>query len=198
MLKLFLFLLFIYSFEIEQSVSFTFEPCQAGYYRLIKNQKTINRVEGCILCPRGRYGATIGLTSSKCSAPCPKGRYGDFLGSSSQDDCTLCPFDTYGPSEGSTNPRCTKCPDGTYNPNTGSTSINDCIKCPPNYFGNQCYNQFDIVNQDENKYFTSNSNLQTSSQIQKTTKSNKESSIYGGKCGGLNNVCITQHIVSYM
>ncbi len=176
-------------------------PCPTGYYRIVKNPKLNHREDGCILCPRGRYGSTIGLTSSMCSGPCPRGRYGDFKGASSPDDCALCPFDTYGPTEGSTNPRCTRCPDGFYNPNTGSTSLSACVKCPPNYFGNQCSNQFDIqdeidliYNKDtKSKDITSNSNLQTSSQIKKSTYVSKNSG-----CGGFNNVCRGQHIASLM
>jgi hypothetical protein len=174
-------------------------PCPIGHYRIIKNKKLNHRVEGCIKCPAGRYGSTIGLTSSFCSGPCPKGRYGDFKGASSPDDCSLCPLDSFGASEGLTSPTCSgKCPIGTYNPNFGSTKFSDCIKCPPNYFGNQCSNQLDfdteiglITNKNyDNLPISRIDKYQSSSTINKNTKNTKQ--ING--CGGLNNVCKNQHI----
>ncbi len=176
-------------------------PCPIGSYRIIQNSKFNNRIDGCIPCPRGRYGSTIGLTSALCSGPCPKGRYGEFKGASHPNDCGLCPFDSYGPREGETNPSCMKCPLGTYNPNTGSSLFSNCIKCPPNYFGNQCSNQLnfqeiiDSLDQDREE-----KNYQTTSQI---IKNNIKNNIdinkrRSGGCGGLNNVCKTQHIVSFM
>ncbi len=177
-------------------------PCPVGYYRIIKNKKLNHRIEGCLPCPKGRYGSTIGLTSSMCSAPCPKGRYGDFKGASNQDDCLLCPPDTYGASEGLTSPYCSgKCPLGTYSPKFGSTSFSNCIKCPPNYFGNQCSEQLDLeteINKEKSSILTNNYQPSKNfpSQNKLTSKINLRNT--GSKCGGLNNVCTTQHVVSLM
>eukprot|EP00638_Chattonella_subsalsa_P007152 CAMPEP_0117737522 /NCGR_PEP_ID=MMETSP0947-20121206/2585_1 /TAXON_ID=44440 /ORGANISM="Chattonella subsalsa, Strain CCMP2191" /LENGTH=193 /DNA_ID=CAMNT_0005553039 /DNA_START=96 /DNA_END=674 /DNA_ORIENTATION=+ len=70
---------------------------------------------GCILCPRGKYGATTGLTSAACTFPCPKGRYGYRAGATSEDDCWHCPPGTYGSSTGLTDATCSgSCPVGKY------------------------------------------------------------------------------------
>ncbi len=180
-----------------------FVPCPIGSYRIIKTAKTNHRIDGCILCPRGRYGSTIGLTSSMCSGACSRGRYGDFKGASSPNDCTLCPFDSYGPNEGSTNPSCVKCPLGTYNPNVGSTLFSDCKKCPPNYFGNQCSDQLDFQNivnflsDKEKNNQINNKNYEFSSQIKKNSYSNSNYKTTS-ECGKFNNVCYKQHVVSLM
>ncbi len=179
-------------------------PCPVGYYRIIKNKKLNHRVDGCIPCPAGRYGSTIGLTSSRCSAPCPVGRFGDFKGASNPDDCTLCPLDTYGASEGLTSPTCSgKCPIGTYNPNFGSTKFSDCVRCPPNYFGNQCSEQLDFGSYLQSKLDNQNNKIDGFNQFnkQKSYQSSSNINSYAkntNKCGGLNNVCKTQHVVSFM
>ncbi len=181
-------------------------PCPIGSYRIIKNSKLNNRSDGCILCPRGRYGSTIGLTSSLCSGPCPRGKFGDYKGASSPNDCSPCPFDSYGPSEGSTNPSCVKCPVGTYNPNLGSSTFASCIKCPPNYFGNQCSDQLDfqeIIDISNYKADNPNKKLQSDYQTSSQISSNSKSKTYSQPknyqgCGGFNNVCKTQHLVSLM
>lgn len=71
--------------------------CPIGKYRptsiLDSNyQRVVGvRSHGCQDCPRGRYGATTGLTSQTCSAECPLGRYRDVTGGKSVDDCSACP-----------------------------------------------------------------------------------------------------------
>lgn len=46
----------------------------------------------CRLCPKGRYGSSIGLTSYLCTAACPTGRYNDLFGAKTIDDCKLVSF----------------------------------------------------------------------------------------------------------
>ena len=69
--------------------------CPAGKYRgggtSIYSRSNGQRVDGCQWCPRGRYGATTGLTSAACSDDCPRGRYRDQKGAINENDCFVCP-----------------------------------------------------------------------------------------------------------
>jgi hypothetical protein len=70
------------------------------------------RTDGCINCPRGRYGTTASLTSEYCTDACPKGRYRDRPGGKSIDDCLFCPEGTVGSETGLTTKACSmKCTD---------------------------------------------------------------------------------------
>ena len=69
--------------------------CPAGKYRgggnSIYARSNGQRVDGCQWCPRGRYGATTGLTAASCTDNCPKGRYRDQKGAINSNDCFVCP-----------------------------------------------------------------------------------------------------------
>ena len=60
--------------------------CPRGYYQK-STLISVTRQSDCLLCPRGRYGSTHGLTTSACTAGCPLGKYNDALGGTSADDC---------------------------------------------------------------------------------------------------------------
>ncbi len=174
--------------------------CPKGSYRILKNKKLSNREDGCILCPRGRYGDTIGLTSSFCSGACPKGKYGNIKGAISILDCSQCPEDSYGPIEGNMNSECTKCPIGTYNPKIGSSLMSDCIKCPDNYYGHQCFNLFNSE-ENENKKIEKQNIFDENKILKKNEKANFNNNFIQYKkygCGGLNNICMNEHIASLM
>lgn len=117
--------------------------CPIGKYRLpgstdlqmIRGQRT----DGCIYCPRGKYGETTTLSSKECTASCPRGRFGDTLGAKSINECKYCPPGKYGSSGGLTTSQCSgKCPADKYSGKFGATDSNVCVKCPPGYRGWQC------------------------------------------------------------
>ena len=119
--------------------------CPVGKYRPTATsdnnfQRLVGfRSEGCTDCPRGRYGATTGLTSQSCSAECPLGRYRDRTGATSEDDCFMCPPGVYGSRRGLTTQVCSGfCPSGRYSNVWGLTTSTDCIACPEGYRGWQC------------------------------------------------------------
>lgn len=94
------------------------------------------RQDGCLPCPRGRYGSTVGLKTHSCSGACPIGTYSDKVGLESITDCQKCPPGTYGLYSGLTTAKCSGvCPAGTYSDEPGSSS---CKKCPLHYHGWQC------------------------------------------------------------
>ena len=70
----------------------------------------------CEKCPRGRFGASAGLTSPDACTSCPSGRFGVRSGSASVEDaCALCPAGTFGSERGLTTPACSgDCPAGTF------------------------------------------------------------------------------------
>ena len=89
--------------------------------------------------PRGRYGATEGLSSRTCTAKCPTGKYNDRLGARTDEDCFDCPPGRYGDTAGLTTEDCSGwCPSGTYNAFAGLTTADDCVDCPTGYRGWQC------------------------------------------------------------
>ena len=111
--------------------------CPIGHYR--DGTSRGPREDGCLKCPRGRYGSTTGLTSASCTKPCPAGRYSFKEGITSDSECFLCPLGRYGSQFGLTSAACdARCPTGRYTSTTGNTRIGDCKTCPPGYRGYQC------------------------------------------------------------
>ena len=114
--------------------------CPAGSYRpaggsnLVLISGQLN--DGCIKCPRGRYGTLVGSSNPLCDAPCPSGRFGKKLGLKAVSECELCPPGKYGAMVGVQ--QFDSCPTGKYNPEYAKTSIKDCIQCPVGYRGWQC------------------------------------------------------------
>lgn len=107
--------------------------CPVGTYHAKGTPSNLRqRQDGCIMCPRGRYGATTGLTDSSCTGPCPLGTYRDEPGGTSLLSCQLCPPNTYGTTTGLTTAACSAtCPLGTYSDVPGQTSKAACITCSP-------------------------------------------------------------------
>ncbi len=82
------------------------------------------RADGCLPCPRGRYGNAVGLKSSACTAPCPAGKYGNMLAAKSIYECVDCPAGRYGTTVGLTTPKCSgNCPIGTYSGVPGISNV---------------------------------------------------------------------------
>ena len=110
----------------------TTKKCSRGRYLLAGKTD-------CIMCPRGRYGSTTGLTSSLCTDACPPGRYQDILGASSLDDCKPCPPNTWSGGLGLINREdCTRCDPGTFNLLWGASSAGACQTCSPGYLNGEC------------------------------------------------------------
>ena len=118
-------------------------PCPLGKYRLpgstdlqmIRGQRT----DGCIYCPRGRYGSSTSLSNRQCTAPCPMGRYGDRIGATSVYECSYCPTGKFGATQGLTTPKCSgTCAAGKYSGEIGLTRAAQCMDCPVGYRGWQC------------------------------------------------------------
>ena len=117
--------------------------CPMGTYRPQGSTKLVmitgQREDGCVPCPRGRYGQTEGLESASCTGPCPVGRFSEQLGLISKDDCELCPAGRVGANSGLTTRDCSgNCPAGKYSSKTGATATRDCLNCPTGYRGWQC------------------------------------------------------------
>ena len=123
--------------------------CPLGTYREFGNEYLRKpgglRLDGCLKCPKGRYGSSIDLKSSLCTAPCPRGTYRDKAGGKSIDDCTPCPAGTYGDKEGLTTKQCSGSCTGLntrerkyYSNLKGLTTRKDCKVCPKGYRGWQC------------------------------------------------------------
>jgi len=124
--------------------------CPLGMYRLVTGATYSRRPggfreDGCIPCPRGRYGSTHDLTSSGCTDECPKGTYRDTPGAQSAADCFFCPEGTYGSSEGLVDKSCSgQCTDHNtvntryYSDVVGLTQSSDCKVCAEGYRGWQC------------------------------------------------------------
>jgi hypothetical protein len=113
--------------------------CPRGYYHDTQNNPKLLSLQECRPCPRGRYGDTIGLVSSACTATCPRGRYGEKLAAMTVDDCRLCPAGTVGTEIGLTTARCSKqCPVGKFSRAVGATSESACLVCDTGYKGQQC------------------------------------------------------------
>ena len=116
--------------------------CPAGSYRpsggsnLVLVSGQLN--DGCVQCPRGRYGSSVGSSNPNCDDGCPVGRFGRRLGLTKVAECELCPPGKYGAVIGSSSQCDGACPKGTYNPEYGKTSLKDCLPCPMGYRGWQC------------------------------------------------------------
>lgn len=137
--------------------------CPLGTYRNFANRQLRIpgglRLDGCIECPKGKYGDRTDLKSSNCTASCPKGTYLDKTGGVSLVDCILCPEGTYGNEEGLTTKECSGL---CTNMNTESTKyysstrgLNkkwDCKICPAGYSGWQCESDMKITDPKENHY----------------------------------------------
>ncbi len=113
--------------------------CPIGFYRPAggTDLKSIIglRADGCVQCPRGRYGSTIGLTDSACTGPCPIGTYSDLPGLVDVTLCKLCPPGRYGAVSGLKSIDCTgACPAGRYSPE-GSASGAACLVCDGHFSG---------------------------------------------------------------
>jgi len=124
--------------------------CPLGKYR-ITTAYTYNRrpgglrEDGCIECPRGKFGSTTDLTSSDCTGNCPKGTYRDVPGGITAADCFYCPEGTFGSVKGLVNEHCSgMCSDLNdvntkwYSNVAGLTQSSDCLACPEGYRGWQC------------------------------------------------------------
>lgn len=114
--------------------------CPLGHYRPSGSTKLFrvsgNRQDGCFPCPKGRYGDSVGLKHSSCTASCPIGTYSDRLGLTSVSECSKCPKGTFGKNRGLTTSECSGvCPKGRYTDKEGSIS---CKLCPKNYYMHQC------------------------------------------------------------
>jgi len=122
--------------------------CPVGTYRPKGSTKLImttgQRVDGCVPCPRGRYGSATGLKASSCSAPCPIGKYGSKVGMTSASDCQLCPPGRYGANTGLTGASCsastccTACVAGKYSNAEGASSVVTCLDCLPGFRHSGC------------------------------------------------------------
>ena len=124
--------------------------CPLGMYREVTGSTYARRpgglrTDGCIPCPRGKFGSTTDLTSSACTDDCAKGSYRDLPGGTSQADCFACPEGTYGSAEGLTARTCSgQCIDHNdvhtrwYSDVSGLTQASDCKVCPEGYRGWQC------------------------------------------------------------
>lgn len=118
--------------------------CPKGFYRPQGStnllRETGQRQDGCVKCPRGRYGSSTGMELLTCTGPCPLGKYGPLLGMTSANDCVDCPRDTYSSQAGIiSDSECLKCPVGKYTVGeTGKTNAGQCKKCPFGYPGHQC------------------------------------------------------------
>merc|ERR1712183_834083 len=96
-------------------------------------------IDGCIFCPKGKYGSETGLLKRDCTDDCPKGRYRDQIGGKSKADCYFCPEGKVGLAAGLTTSECSgNCKAGYYSDVAGIDEYNDCKVCPRGYRGWQC------------------------------------------------------------
>jgi hypothetical protein len=117
--------------------------CPVGKYRVSSGSNLYSnkglRVDGCIPCPRGRYGDAEGLTTAACSGSCPKGRYSDRIGITTVEDCMACESGKYGSSLGLTTAACTaSCNSGYYTENEAAEASIECVACPTGYSQSPC------------------------------------------------------------
>jgi hypothetical protein len=117
--------------------------CPVGKYRVTSGSNLVSnkglREDGCIFCPRGKFGSTTGLSSALCTGSCPKGRYSDRIGLTTANDCKPCAVGRYGSSLGLTTAACTaSCATGYYTSATGSEASTSCIKCPTGFSAYPC------------------------------------------------------------
>ena len=113
--------------------------CPNGYYRPAggTNLASVSalRVDGCILCPRGKFGDREGETDALCSGSCPLGKFNERTGLTDINECKLCPSGRYGSSIGMTHNRCSgACAAGKWSA-AGSISAALCVDCEFNLSG---------------------------------------------------------------
>ena len=116
------------------------ETCPVGYYRPTgstgKTLTTAPRQDGCVFCPRGKYGQS--LSGTPC-VNCPLGTYGDEVGLTKVTQCQMCPQGRYALVSGLTTKQCSaKCSAGKYSNIRGSTTAQNCLKCPTTSHDWQC------------------------------------------------------------
>lgn len=110
---------------------------------------TGQRGDGCIQCPMGVYGSTVGLSLPTCTGSCPAGKFGTKLGQISANDCAFCPPGRFGSTSGAYGsesafgkspgvPCPGVCPRGKYSSKWGSITATDCKPCIKGYIGWQC------------------------------------------------------------
>jgi|Transcript_14078 hypothetical protein len=113
--------------------------CEVGTFRPIGSTSIVSgqRLDGCVPCPRGKYGAATGGLIS--CVKCPRGTFGDQAGYTSVKMCQKCPPNRYGDREGLVSKVCNKkCLSGFYSLTYGNTNIKSCLVCPTTYQGGQC------------------------------------------------------------
>lgn len=137
--------------------------CPLGKYRDFGNKYLRKpggiRLEGCLDCPKGRYGDRNDLKNSLCSGTCPLGTYLDETGGKSINDCKMCPKGTYGDGIGletaSCSGHCTDRNNGNrkyYSDEEGLVSWAFCKRCPRGYRGWQCKWSLRISNESGHHY----------------------------------------------
>jgi len=113
--------------------------CQIGYFRPPGGTDLVSvigpRLDGCVKCPRGRYGGAPGQTDSMCSGSCPTGRYSDVTGITDPAHCKLCPTGRFGATPGLQTQMCSgNCPAGKFS-EMGSIGSSYCQDCEFNLSG---------------------------------------------------------------
>ena len=84
--------------------------CRKGYYRpsggTHLTSVTALRADGCMPCPRGKYGDEEGKEDASCSGNCPLGKFSTQLALTDIELCKMCPMGRYGAITGNTNILC--------------------------------------------------------------------------------------------
>ncbi len=114
--------------------------CRLGYYRPAGGTDltsvTALRADGCIPCPRGKYGSSTGLQDSSCSGNCPLGKFSTQLALTDVGECKMCPLGRYGSATGMYDPLCSSaCAAGKYVQVYPAKSSAACVLCPLGYSG---------------------------------------------------------------
>jgi len=115
--------------------------CPEGYFRPPGGTDLVSvvgpRLDGCVKCPRGKYGSAPGQTNSMCSGSCPTGRYSDVTGITDVSQCKLCPTGRFGATTGLSSQICSgNCPAGKYS-EMGSVGTSFCLDCEFNLSGHK-------------------------------------------------------------
>jgi hypothetical protein len=148
-----------------QSLGWTFPICQAacpaGYFcpagsvapttnECSRGQYSLAGAGNCTLCPAGRFGASVRLTSANCTGPCaagfwcPAGSTGEApmacalgrysTGGEGDTACTLCPPGKYGGATMLPSEVCSgDCPSGRFGSVAGNTLPTCSGVCPAGY-----------------------------------------------------------------
>lgn len=115
--------------------------CPIGYFRPPGGTDLVSligqRLDGCVKCPRGKYGSAPGQTDNMCSGSCPTGKYSDVTGITDIFQCKMCPTGRYGATPGLKTAQCSAaCPTGKWS-EQGATGSNYCIDCEFNLSGHK-------------------------------------------------------------